>query len=135
MRPASQTRSPAPDAERLADAAWWIAGGWAIETFTGVHRDTTVIEDVERAMWVADDGLTYLRPEVALASKAALARPKDTADLDAGLPLLEHDAEAWLADVLQRAHPAHPWLGRLRWPSRRGHPHWGITAADRRPDG
>jgi hypothetical protein len=186
-----------PDAAVLLaglDAPWWIAGGWAIEAFTGIHRphddldigvferdvpavvrhvlvthhvwaagsgmlcpilaptqampagmrqlwiresatrpwlldvlvtphdgdrwtfhrDRTVIEDVERVMWVADDGLTYLRPEVALASKAALARPKDTADLDAALALLDHDASAWLGDVLRRLDPAHPWL--VRWP-------------------
>lgn len=175
------------------DAPWWIAGGWAIEAFTGVgrphddldvcvlardvpavvehflathhvwavgsgmlcpmlspdqevpanmrqlwireratapwlldilitpsdgdrwafHRDTAIVEDVERVTWTADDGITYLRPEVALASKARLARPKDTADLDTVLPLLERDAGRWLADVIARVHPGHPWLDRL----------------------
>lgn len=53
------------------------------------HRDTSVVEDIERVTWVADDGITYLRPEVALASKARLARPKDTADFDIVVPLLD----------------------------------------------
>jgi hypothetical protein len=176
------------------DAPWWIAGGWAIDTFTGTsrphddldvcvlerdvprfvehvlathhvwaagsgmlcpmlaptqdrpdnmrqlwiresadqpwlldvlvtpnrgdrwafHRDPSVVEDLERVTWVADDGITYLRPEVALASKAALARAKDVADLDVTLPLLEPDATAWLVDVLERVYPDHPWLARLR---------------------
>jgi hypothetical protein len=78
------------------------------------HRDPSVVEDFDRVTWVADDGITYLRPEVALASKAAHTRAKDTADLDVVLPLLELDARAWLVDLLERVHPAHPWLGRLR---------------------
>lgn len=77
------------------------------------HRDPSVVEDIERVTWVADDGITYLRPEVALASKAKLARPKDDADLDAVLPLLEPDARRWLGDVLERVYPGHPWLDRL----------------------
>lgn len=78
------------------------------------HRDPTVTDDVEHVTWVAEDGLTYLRPEFALASKAALDRPKDSADLDAALPLLDRDARAWLAGVLGRVHPEHPWRFRLR---------------------
>ncbi|WP_206691172.1 nucleotidyltransferase domain-containing protein [Quadrisphaera sp. INWT6] len=36
-----QDRTPR-DAARLLDGyggAWWVAGGWAVEAFTGVHRD------------------------------------------------------------------------------------------------
>jgi hypothetical protein len=77
------------------------------------HRDPDVVEDIERVVWTADDRITYLRPEVALASKARLAREKDTADLEAVLPLLEPDARQWLQTVLERVHPGHPWLEQL----------------------
>lgn len=77
------------------------------------HRDTDVHEAVDDVTWTADDGITYLRPEVTLASKAALARPKDSADFETVIPLLEPEARAWLATVLARVHPGHPWLDRL----------------------
>jgi hypothetical protein len=77
------------------------------------HRDPSVVEDIERVTWVADDGITYLRPEIALASKAQLARPKDVADFDAVVPLLGPDARNWLRDVIARVHPGHPWVDRL----------------------
>lgn len=186
---------PADAAVLLAgcDAPWWVAGGWALEAFSGVrrphddldvcvlerdvpdlvehflathhvwaagsgglcpmlapsqpvpahmrqlwireratepwlldvlitphhenrwafHRDPSVVEDIERVIWVAEDGITYLRPEIALASKAQLARAKDTADFDAVLPRLGPEARRWLEDVLARVHPGHPWLDRL----------------------
>jgi hypothetical protein len=33
------------------DGAWWIAGGWAIEAFTGVRRKH---EDVDVSLWRRD---------------------------------------------------------------------------------
>ena len=174
-------------------APWWVAGGWAIEAFTGVHRhhadldvsilardipvlvehflgshhvwaagsgllqpllhpaqrfpewagqiwvrreatspwlldvlitpdrdgrwvfrrDPDVVEALERVTWVAADGVTYLRPEVCLAYKASLDRPKDTADLEATLPRLGAGARRWLRDTVARLHPDHRWLDRL----------------------
>ena len=44
------------------------------------------------------NGVTYLRPEVALLHKAHLNRPKDRADLSAAV--LDDGARAWLADTL-----------------------------------
>ena len=171
---------------------WWIAGGWAIEAFTGVsrhHEDIDVsmfrrdlpllrqafrgrfhlwaagsgalspLEDPERdipdsadqvwlrahalAPWRADvvlnpsrdgrwvsrrdptydaqleditftrEGIRYLKPEIALSFKAALARPKDEADLAACLPLLDGGAKAFLADYLARIEPDHSWRHQL----------------------
>lgn len=70
-------RTPADVATLLADypGRWWIAGGWAIETFTGVHREHGDIDpSIPRAdvpllrrhlagrldVWAADQG--SLRP-------------------------------------------------------------------------
>lgn len=77
-------------------------------------RDPTVVEDLDQVTWVAGDGLTYQRPEITLGFKAALARPKDDADLDAVLPRLGAEPRRWLADTVAGLHPGHPWLDRLR---------------------
>lgn len=172
--------------------AWWVAGGWAIEAFTGVPREH---EDIDIAMfakdlpllrehvagrlhvwaagptglcplddsnmtmpesssqvwlrahalapWRADvllspdrdgawlskrdpqhwapldqvtwtaDGVRYLNPEIVLAFKAKLARPKDEVDLSATLPLLGDERRTWLADYIHRLHPGHAWSARL----------------------
>jgi aminoglycoside-2''-adenylyltransferase len=178
-------------AKSLFDAIgirWWIAGGHAVEAFTGLHREHEDIDvsifrrDVpalrvalrgrlhmwsagtgglrpvddrfpepavdadqvwlrEHALspWRADvvlnpddegrwvsrrdrsfsaplddvtwerDGIRYLRPEIVLAFKAKLARPKDERDFAATLPLLDGPARAWLADYLARKEPEHAW--------------------------
>lgn len=76
-------------------------------------RDRTVALPLERATWVASDGLRYLRPELVLAHKARLARDADDADLEAALPLLSRDAVGWLGTYLAHAHPAHRWRASL----------------------
>ena len=64
--------------------------------------------------WVADDGIRYLRPEIALHFKAALDRPKDERDLEASWPLLTEDRRVWLHEAITATEgPEHPWLGRL----------------------
>lgn len=59
------------------------------------------------------DGITYQRPEVALAFKAVFDRAKDLADLEAALPLLDRSAIRWLADTVGRLYAGHRWLDRL----------------------
>ena len=171
---------------------WWIAGGLAIEAFTGIRREHDDIdigifrkdlpvlreafagryhiwsagsgalrpvvdrfpepaEDADQvwirehalAPWRADvllnpdedgrwvsrrvrtfsaplvevtwerDGIRFLNPEIALAFKAKLARPKDELDFAATTPLLSASKKAWLADYLRRCEPDHPWRARL----------------------
>lgn len=65
---------------------------------------------LDEATWVADDGLRYIRPEIALFIKARLDRDKDRADLETCLPLLAPDRRAWLWEMVERAHPGHVWL-------------------------
>ena len=62
---------------------------------------------------MAEDGIRYERPEVSLLYKAKHDRPKDRADFDVTLPLLDTDAVEWLKQALQQAHPGHAWLDRL----------------------
>ncbi|GAB3541767.1 hypothetical protein GCM10027403_33580 [Arthrobacter tecti] len=173
---------------------WWIAGGWAIEAFTGIHRShgdldvsiprsdvallrrylgtrldvwaadrgtlrplidevnepipsacsnlwlraggaepweyDVVLMDTTDSMWTYKrdgrvgratgeilwnlDGVDYLRPEVQLLHKAPGLRPKDQADFESCLPLLDDLDRLWLRSALQVAHPDHPWLTELQ---------------------
>lgn len=76
-------------------------------------REPSMVVPLAEATWLGPDGIRYLSPELALAMKAKLARPKDVADLDATLPLLEQDARERLRGFVQRTQPGHAWLGRL----------------------
>jgi hypothetical protein len=73
-------------------------------------RDTEIVRDLEQTVWRADDGLLYQNPEITLAFKAMFARPKDEADLENALPLLDTAAKSWLGDTVSRLHPDHRWL-------------------------
>lgn len=64
----------------------------------------------ERALH-AVDGVTYLRPELALLHKAHLDRPKDRADLAAAV--LGPQARAWLVATLDRL-GHHAWARAAR---------------------
>lgn len=75
-------------------------------------RDPSIIMPMRQALWERD-GVRYLRPELQLLHKAKAVRPKDQADFDAAIPLLDGDRRAWLRDTIARARPDHPWLGRL----------------------
>jgi len=55
-------------------------------------RETSFAAPLEEITWVADDGIRYLAPDLVLAIKAKLKRPKDDGDLDAALPLLDAPA-------------------------------------------
>jgi hypothetical protein len=70
-------------------------------------RDASVRLPWHRALHTVD-GVTYLRPELALLHKARADRPKDRADL--GAAVLEPTARTWLADTLGR-------LGHADWAS------------------
>jgi hypothetical protein len=74
------------------------------------RRDPELDFDLEEITWVAADGIRYLNPEMAIAYKAKLRRPKDDADLAATLPLLSGSQRAWLAATVDRLEPDHPWL-------------------------
>lgn len=76
------------------------------------RRDPELDFDLEDVTWVAADGIRYINPEMAIAYKAQLRRPKDDGDLDATWPLLSSAQREWLAATVARLEPDHPWLDR-----------------------
>jgi hypothetical protein len=77
------------------------------------RRDPSLDFALDEITWIAPDGLRYITPEMALAYKARLNRPKDEQDLAATLPLLAAARRKWLADIVDHLHPRHPWLSRI----------------------
>lgn len=84
------------------------ASGWVFK------RDPAVVRPLAEVTWVGRDGMRYLNPEVVLAYKAKLDRPKDRADLDTVLPRLDAAAREWLRATVERLYPDHPWLPLMR---------------------
>lgn len=84
------------------------------ETWSYKH-DPDITRPLSECLW-SRDGISYLRPEVQLLLKARHPRPKDTVDLERCLPHLGPGECDWLARIIRRAHPNHPWLGPLRSP-------------------
>lgn len=73
-----------------------------------------MVRPLAEVTWVGPDGLRYLNPEVVLAYKAKLDRPKDRADLDTVLSRLDAAAREWLRATVERLHPRHAWLPLIR---------------------
>jgi hypothetical protein len=73
-------------------------------------RDPDHVAPLDDVTWVADDGIRYLRPEIALLFKAVLHRPKDDRDLAVTWPLLGAEQQAWLRDAVRRSYPGHAWV-------------------------
>lgn len=80
------------------------ARGWVLK------RDRTVVRPLAEVTWLGTDGVHYLRPEIVLAYKAKLDRPKDRVDLDVVLPKLDVASREWLRATVERMHPGHAWL-------------------------
>lgn len=72
------------------------------------RRDPSFVAPLDDVTWELDE-IRYLRPEIALAFKAKLNRPKDERDFAVALPLLNEAARQWLAEFLARMEPAHAW--------------------------
>ena len=78
------------------------------------RRDDTLEADLEDVTWVADDGIRYLNPEIALLFKARQKRVKDEVDLGNALPLMTPGQRDWLRDKVSRTYgDDHPWLPRI----------------------
>ena len=81
---------------------------------TWIHaRDDVIRLPLREALLERDDGIRYVRPEVALTFKARRRSPKNDADLEAVLPGLAPAPRAWLMTAIERYDPAHPWLDRI----------------------
>ncbi len=116
-------REDAPQLPDWADQVWIREHAWAPWLVDVVatpdadgdwvfKRDRDFTAPLPQVTW-SDDGIRYLNPEIVLAYKAKLDRPKDLADLAATLPKLERPARAWLRETVQRLHPEHRWLAQL----------------------
>ena len=99
------------------------ANAWRVDVMlepgdadTWVYRRDESIRAPRAAMVRSTpDGVPYLVPQAALLFKAkAATRTKDEADFAAALPRLDPAARAWLRAALERVHPEHSWLARLR---------------------
>ena len=60
------------------------------------------------------DGLPSVAPAIVLLFKAREVRPKDASDFEGVAPLLDAQSRRWLVDSLERVHPGHAWIARLR---------------------
>ena len=94
-------------------------------------RDRSITFPLEKATWVAADGIRYLRPELVLAHKLRRTRTVDDHDLDSTLPLLDADAVAFLLDLVERSDPSHHWRSPLEDASRAKEEHKGRRSAPR----
>jgi hypothetical protein len=78
------------------------------------RRDETIRLPYERIIRRTSNGIPYLVPEVVLLFKAKhAAEPKNQADFEGALPLLDPGAVGWLRWALLRVHPGHAWIGAL----------------------
>jgi Aminoglycoside-2''-adenylyltransferase len=78
------------------------------------RRDETIRLPYERIIRRTEDGIPYVAPEIGLLFKAKrAAEPKNQADFETAVPLLDRDAAGWLRWALQRVHPGHAWIGAL----------------------
>jgi hypothetical protein len=77
-------------------------------------RDDQIRMPLDEAVFQAADGIPYIRPEIALSFKARRNRPHDDGDFDAILPSLDGERREWLGAAIERLHPGHAWLDRIR---------------------
>ena len=79
------------------------------------RRDEAIRLPYNRLIERTEDGIPFLRPEIALLFKAkGSQRDKDQADFTAVAPLLEPERRRWLAAALERIHPGHDWMEALK---------------------
>lgn len=87
-----------------------MTGDWDTWEF---KRDRRIRRPLADISW-SSGGVPYLRPEIQLLLKARALRPKDQLDFDAALALLSPQAQDWLRQSLELAHPGHRWITALQ---------------------
>ena len=78
------------------------------------RRDPSVRCPVRDVIGPSPPGLPVLCPAVVLLYKAKGPRETDELDFSAALGHLAPERREWLRAALERVHPGHPWLARLR---------------------
>jgi len=102
---------------RDADSPWVL--DWLLTPTEGTPTgDTWIFNRDHRvrlplAEVVRPGPIPHLAPHVTLLHKAHLCRPKDDADLEATLPLLDDRERRWLSDAVRLAAPDSPWAVRF----------------------
>lgn len=97
-------------------------GGAAMEFLLNEHdgerwlfrRDPSVRCPVRDVIGPSPSGLPVLCPAAVLLYKARAPREADELDFSAVLGHLAPKRRKWLRAALERVHPGHPWLARLR---------------------
>lgn len=77
------------------------------------RRDPTIRLPYQDIIRPNAEGIPYLIPELVLLFKAKAVRPKDQADFEGVLPLLDGKQRQRLRSLLTRVHPGHSWLTEL----------------------
>jgi hypothetical protein len=98
-----------------------VTGVFHLDVFRDPHegdtwicrRDPSIRRPYAEVLRTTEDGIPYLAPECVLLFKAKHGRPKDEADLETLLPLLDAPARGRLVDALAVVHPGHPWIERV----------------------
>lgn len=117
LRPLDDTRPRMP---AWSGQLWLRAGAtapWLLDVLLNpggpsrwvFKRDRSLSLPLDRATWVAADGVRYLRPELVLAHTLRREREADDRNLAEVLPQLDAEAVARLLDIVVRADPAHRW--------------------------
>jgi hypothetical protein len=94
--------------EEPGEFEFFLNEGNETHWFSRRHEGLTRPLDEVKIMSVI--GIPILAPEIQLLFKAKQTRPKDRADFEIALPLLEPARRKWLADALRRYHPEHEWV-------------------------
>lgn len=106
--PLCQVFADAPDGARIEIVSGEIHGGmWRY------WRNPEVELPLDRLVVTGATEVPALAPDVVLLFKAPLQRPRNEADLTAVLPDLSAGRRIWLAEAVERSHPANPRIGRL----------------------
>ena len=77
------------------------------------RRDPTIRLPYQDIIRHDPEGIPYLVPELVLLFKAKAVRPKDQADFEGVVTMMEREQRESLRDLLTRVHPGHDWLAVL----------------------
>ncbi len=98
------------------DKAWRVQFMlFDIEEGEWVYRRLPSIRGPLEKMGLQSGTVSYLAPEIQLLYKSKSPRPKDQADFEVVVPLLDQSQRNWLKRSLVEAyHGDHEWIARLR---------------------
>ncbi len=76
-------------------------------------RDLSISKARHDVVLRDSNGVPFMRPEVVLLFKAKNIRAKDQFDFESVLSTF-HTEQYWLAEAIEKVHPQHPWIEKLR---------------------